>query len=325
MNWRERYQQLHEVPGAAMSFHGRDTGGAAVVIHLLEPGGRGASRALLHELISLPPDAFGHVREIGEQDGSAYVITDDHLGAAGLEEWLRRARAGEDRYAQAGSWPRAEKETQEMPAPHAAPAHEPRSSAPGDFTRVFASSLAPEPAKGPAGSAGVPPVPPAPRGEAAPGDFTRVFGSPLAAEPVKAAPASGAGDITVLFRRPRAAPLSPAIVPPPPPPAPAAPENPDAEPGDFTRLLGTPVKPAPPAAPDPPPLRAVESPAAERAAGIGEYTRAIAARPPAPRAAAPPTLEPVKAAPRPGIRPIAVFATLAALALALILFFVLRR
>ena len=328
MTWRERYRQLTGVPGAAMSFHGRDAGGAAVVVHNLGPAGHGRSQAVLHELMALPAASFAHVREIGEESGSVYVIVDDHFGAAELGEWLRRARAGEERYSQAGSWPRAEEETQEVPPPRVASAvvaPDEGAEEPGDFTRIFGTPLAPEPAKARPSFDVVAPVTAAPNPAGAePGDFTKVFGSPLAPEPVKPPTASGGGEITVLFRRPPAAPATPATILPPPVPTPAPPENPGAEPGDFTRLLRTPaVDPAPVAAPDAPPPRPIETKASACGAGIGEYTRVIAARPPRAATAGPP--EPTKAAPTLDTRPIAVFATLAALAVLMVLFFALRR
>src|SRR4051794_23146355 len=92
--WRERYKLLEAVGGSGISFHGRDARSATpVLVHLVKAGAQEPARALLLEVMALPPAGHCHVREFGEDDGASYVITDLHFGAAELPEWLKRARS----------------------------------------------------------------------------------------------------------------------------------------------------------------------------------------------------------------------------------------
>lgn len=313
MNWRERYELLDPITEGAMTYHGRDSGsGVSVLIHLLEAPGRGESRALLHEVMSLPPAAYEHVRDVGEAGGVPYVITDEAFGAAPLPEWLRRARAGDGRFARASTWaqPVAPKET---PA--------------GDFTRVFGTAKA---APRESQVEAVPPVPPSPAPpeppQAEPGEFTRLFSSPLAPEPARRPAVPAAGEITVLFRRPAAdgaGELTKLLRTPAEPARPmeVAPAAPAREVGDFTRLLGAAAaeKSAPPGGSAAPPQQA---PAA--APAVSEYTRVILPRPIVP--AAPAIVKcPAGEPRRSNTLQVVIFTVLAVMAAALILFFVLWR
>jgi hypothetical protein len=338
MNWLGRFELLDPIPGTAHSFHGRDPGSSkSVIVHLLEAGDETASRALLLQVMALPPEAFAHVREIGEHEGAAYVVTDAHFGESGLPAWLHRARASDGRYAPVhatvsvkgagqasiGEFTRmfqAAKATPAAPRPEAA-APPP---GPGEFTRLFVAPKAP-----PQAAPAAVPAPP----EIQSGEFTRLFSSPRSAEPVKAAAAAGMGDITRLFQR-RAAPSmdvsaeaheqnTPAAVQEINTPAPA--------PGDVTRLLE--VRAAtrdvePPAGATQSPQPAPIPSAAAVGGSPGDYTRVIAGRPPnPPPSAAPESAKPQAPAPaRPTrLAPILVFSILVLLALGLVLFFALRH
>ena len=348
MKKRGRYELLEPIAGASHTFRGSEPGSAmSVIVHLLEACGQASANALLQQVMALPPAAYQHVCEIGDCDGALYVITDTHFGETTLEEWLKRARAADMRYSVQAKAPApaAEEKTAqagEFTRLFQAPAAEPPQAAPqdsaGEFTRLFAMPKAvrePRPVQ-------VPPRPtlassPAPAPEAVAGEFTKMFSSPLAAEPVHPKPGNGAGEITQLFERPAAA-AGPGELTrllnatgPTPPAAQPAPAAPPQEVGDFTRLLGSPAAVTPVAAAAP--KAAGPAPAAILAPGPGDYTRAIAARPPAAEAAtapAPPLAAPSAAksaaAPAPTkAQMMVVFSVLAILAVALILFFALRH
>jgi hypothetical protein len=250
----------------------------------------------LHELMALPPDAFAHVRDLGEHEGAPYVVTDAHFGETSLAEWLKRARASES------PAPPVPSKAQDPPI--------------GEFTRLFQARkitlpgpwVPPPPSRTPQYQALLP----------VPGEFTRLFSSPFAAEPATLAPEQNAGELTALFRDPPELLLAQAQQVPPSVPAPVArPIQASAQKvGDFTRLL----KPAAPTADLLP-----ETPAPPMVAAPGEYTRIVMERPSSPAAPAIPEAPP----PRPAVRrnlPLIIVSSIAAvLALVLILFALLRR
>src|SRR5579884_1903427 len=236
--------------------------------------------------------------------------------------------------------------TAEIPAYVEEPATAPEQPAKaGEFTRMFQQPPAAQPGA------------PAPGRRDEPGEFTRMFNSPGPAKPeatprppapAPASSGSSPGEFTRFFNAPM--PATPIAENPgftaPPEPAPR-------DPGSFTRMFGRSESPGipeaagkgsaatgvfssrqPPAAPNPAP-----------SAGPGEYTRLFSApvppqdvaAPPAPAAASPSTAESMKiemkapapppavAAPKNYIGLVVVLAVLAVVAIALILYFALRR
>jgi hypothetical protein len=278
MQWRDQYEILEPISIIAGSFYGRQPGcPTPVIIHLLEAGQ--PSRALLQELMALPPEAFEHVRDVGEHKGWPYVITDTHFGEIPLAEWLKRAQASDELYTRASRWAipstndmappvgkaeempigeftrlfQARKTSQSdspLPLPDTAavaPETQPQPAS-GEFTRLFQSPGAPRQAL----PVVVRPTPAAAGPQAgsktAPEGFTGLFSSPLAAEPIKPAPEQNAGEITRLFQGPSQVDgpggFMRLLVRPPEnaPPAPApAPQPSSKQVGDFTRLLRAPV------------------------------------------------------------------------------------
>jgi len=224
-----------------------------VLIHLLGPAAQERSREVLLDLMALPPAAYAHVREFGEDGGSSYVITDLHFGVAELPEWLKRARTtiGRDaaragdftRVFQPGNVPRPDDVPTEEIAIPAAPV--------GAFTQLFSPKQAAAVAEGPApmsvdepqivAAAHEPGKQPDISVAVEPGAFTKLFASPGAAPLASKQPdtsvAAEPGAFTKLFASPGAA------------PARKQPDTPVAEPGSFTKLFTSPDAPPVSAAP----------------------------------------------------------------------------
>jgi hypothetical protein len=300
-SWRERYQPLDPVSGSEATLRGRDPrSNAPVLIHLLGAAA-GPSRAILHELMALPPGAYMHVVEFGEESGTCFVVTDLELGEVEMAEWLKRARSG--------AVPVEERPTEEIAVPVLPPAAAPPApQEPGEFTRLFKPATVKRPATAP---------PVAPVVTAAPGEFTRIFSAPTAPPPSLPVPTRQNGELTSLFDRK----VSPPAIEPPPPvealPSSAPPAI--SEPGDFTRLLGMPPAPVPPpiAAPSPIPAPVHEP---------GEYTRLVTTQCADPAPLPPPPSQPAaQPARRSDRRPILIFSALATIAIVLILLAALGR
>jgi hypothetical protein len=328
MNRRGRFELLDPISGTADSHRGRDPGsGEGVIVHLLGRGDDPASRTLLIQTMELPPDAFEHVREIGDQDGACYVVTDEHYGVMALEEWLKRARSSDVRFGVAAKWRTPDAKTPDVEPP-VAEAPEPPVPASSEFTRLFQlrkagdSTPPPRPGAGeftrfrPAAPAPSPSSDQSPAGakatgeftrlfrkpaevsapqpgtppEPQAGEFTRLFSSPLAPDPANLSTANNADEITKLFRQPSESTPS----------------------GEFSRPSGTPADEAAPIAVAEPVVRAqsagdftrllaanvasdsaadLPAPVFPATAAPGEYTRIASARPakiPTPPPTAPP-------------------------------------
>ena len=215
-------------------------------------------------------------------------------------------------------------------APGPPPPPPPVAREPGDFTRMFQAS---PPAATPSAPPATPPEP---------GGFTKMFQAP---QPVSPAPPetppakSQPGEFTRYFQsslgsgslqetRMDAPPASPAA------PGPAA----APQPGEYTRLFQTPAAPVPPAQPGSGATRAFVTPSypapppqAPIEAGPSDFTRIIqSGYPPAvePRPLDPPAApQPGPAARKPGVPVglVVLFASLAVLAVVIILVFALRH
>ncbi|MCC7174049.1 MAG: hypothetical protein IT159_02545 [Bryobacterales bacterium] len=225
--------------------------------------------------------------------------------------------------------------TRMMQAPAAAqpsqPAVPPAADQPGEFTRMFRASQAPPRAESvsPASAPGA-------------GEFTRLFKAPEPSHPApREAPAakSEPGDFTRYFQSPlgsgsvRETAAPPQFQPPAAPPTPAAPQ-----PGEYTRLFQTPAPPVAPPTPESGATRAFATPTAlpsqpplPEEQVPSDFTRIIQARPaemaqPAsPQPVTAPAAEPPPRKQGPPLGLVILFASLAVLAITLVLFFALRR
>ena len=279
MNFYQKYELIEPLPGEGpKSFRARQISlRREVTVHLLVGGQTPENRGLLARLRALPPDSLAKMLEVGNHEGTQYVVTAappfQHL-LAWIDDQERAALAAQ-KLGRAGTW--------KVPVAQPPPAPAPPSLATADFTQPFVSPAEPTIER----SAPPPPPPPAPMAPPAqsqPGEFTRLF---QAANPP--APTS----------------QHPAVAPPPPPPA--APMAPPAQsqPGEFTRLFqaaAPPTAPATlpnltaadsmeatielpvaPAAPPPPPVAAAPS-APPAQSQPGEFTRLFQAASPTPAA-----------------------------------------
>ncbi len=280
MSFYTRYELLELVRGDGVKvFHAREiTTGRMVEVHLFTSGWTPENQAVLTRVRELNEADLKVVLDIGEHEGTPFVVTELPQGYRSLLEWLDavvpkkappRATADTDRFARAGQWRIPASVV--TPAPTASPA--PAAEA-GEFTRMFKLGAVPPPASPPAPPPASPPASPEP----APSDFEAMFGlkapaAPPPPPPEKPPAAAAPGEFTRMFQSvqpPPPAPVSPGIAElktviktpdrpaAPPPPAPP----PRQEPGEFTRMFQTPSQPAPPPAPP--------KPAAEE---VGEFTR----------------------------------------------------
>ena len=217
MSFYQRFELLEPLPSQDVKmFKGREIAtGQPVVAHLMVAGRTPENEALLAQVAKLAPPFASHVRDVGEHEGTPYVVTDVLPGGIGLREYVRTAVAATPRVP--APPPPPPPPVQAPPPPQATPPD------PAAFTRVgmWRVPAQPDPQK---------PAPEAPKPAA--DEFDRMFGPPAAEAastavfPAPATPAAGQA-----------------------PPAPAA-----QEPGEFTRLFqGKPPAPAAPATPPAPP------------------------------------------------------------------------
>jgi hypothetical protein len=153
MDFRKTYTLIESIPGeGANSFRGRQlASGRDVTIHLL-PGGSLANETSLARIRTLPAESLSQVIEVGENDGTLYLVTAappfQHFS-----EWLPNQERVSSGVADL----------------------EPASGAglvPGEFTRFFqVNSSGPQDSSEPA-------MPPSPKG-VGPGEFTRLMGPAL--------------------------------------------------------------------------------------------------------------------------------------------------
>src|ERR1039458_1456394 len=256
MDFTQKYVLVELLPGdGTQSYRARQTNtGRDVTGHLLVGGKTPENEAVLARLRGMQPQSMAKLIEVGEHQGTTFVVTVAPPYQR-LEEWMAEqdhaaAVAGE--FGKATIWKRPDAGT-----PAAAPAPPPAAPEPGEFTRNFQRPAAPSPT---AQFTPPPPpqAPPAGAPSAEPGAFTRMFQSPV--QPPPPAPAMPAV----------ASPTSQFTSPPPPPAPPAT--APSAEPGAFTRMFQAPPPPPPapahPAAPPPPPPTLPPPPPAVRRAEV---------------------------------------------------------
>ena len=311
MDFYKKYELLELLRGDRVRvFSGREiVTGRAVQVHLFTSGKTPETTALLERACQAPPGYRGVLLDIGEHEGTPYVVTVLPAGFETLEAWLDRVVPAVRREAplQSKIWKipaipaPAKPPVSAPPAPGARPPAAARPLAPSDdaFAQLFGSlepgqAAAPapaQPAEGPTRMlqaapppppkpAAMAPPPPPPRAAAPqPDPFALLFESPPAA-PVPQAPPAG-GD----FRHLIITPDRPTPGAPPAPPAPVAPPPPSAGAGEFTRMFQAPAAAAQPGAPVPP--------APPRPQQAGEFTRMFqapsgAAPAPAPAPAPPP-------------------------------------
>lgn len=278
MDFYKKYELLELLRGDRVRvFSGREIAtGRAVQVHLFTSGKTPETTALLERALRTPPGYRGVLLDIGEHEGTPYVVTVLPAGFETLEAWLDRVVPAVRREApgQSKIW-----KIPVIPAPpHPPPPPAPtaaRPLAPSDdaFAQLFGAlepaRPAAQPAEGPTRTLQAPPPPPPPRAAAPqPDPFALLFDSSPAA-PAPQAPAAG-GD----FRHLIITPDRPTQGAPPPPPAPVAPPPPSAGAGEFTRMFQAPgaAQPAPP-----------------KPQQAGEFTRMFQAPSGAPAAPAAPT------------------------------------
>ena len=261
MEFYSKYELIDPLPGGgSRSFRGRQTSTSReVLVHLLPGGASAENQALLARLRSLPARAMAKLIEVGDNEGTTYVVTEapPYLH---LEDWLaaQERAAVEDaaQYTRAGMW--------KVPTmPPAAPVA-PAAPEPGEFTRMFQQNVPPA-------AEAVPAPPPAPvqTPKPEPEQLSATIEMPTMRRAFLEA------------REPQAPPAAPAAAPPPvaaaPSPAPAA----ASAPGEFTRLFQAPGAPAPTgqmaAMPAPPPVVAAPPQAPPPQAVAGEFTRSFQA------------------------------------------------
>ena len=79
-------------------FKGREIAtGQPVVAHLMVAGRTPENEALLAQVAKLAPPFASHVRDVGEHEGTPYVVTDVLPGGIGLREYVRTAVAATPR------------------------------------------------------------------------------------------------------------------------------------------------------------------------------------------------------------------------------------
>src|SRR5262245_58840023 len=160
----QKYELLEPVPGEGpKSFRARQTAtGKEVVVHLMVGGRTPQNDAMLARLRALPPQSFSKLLEVGDNDGTPFVV----IAAPpfqNLHDWL----VAQERPAP----------TVTAPSPVSAPrtATPPPGKEPGEFTRLFQASQGPgstgsAPAAAPLSAAATSQAP----GQQ-PGEFTKLF------------------------------------------------------------------------------------------------------------------------------------------------------
>jgi hypothetical protein len=180
MDFYRKYELSDPLSGeGTRSFRAKQIStGREVSVHLLVGGKTPGNEALLARLRGLPPQSMGKLIEVGDHEGTTFVVTAappfQHLN-----EWLddqdRAASEAARKLTRVGVWkvptfPKAGASEPAPPPPLAPETPAPRASEPGEFTRMFqapapqatqsfeAARPAPEPA----------PAPPAPPDSAPP-------------------------------------------------------------------------------------------------------------------------------------------------------------
>jgi hypothetical protein len=245
MDFYKKYELLELLRGDRVRvFSGREIAtGRADQVHLFTSGTTPETTALLGRACQTPPGYRGVLLDIGEHEGTPYVVTVLPAGFETLEAWLDRVVPAVRRETplQSKIWKIPVIPAPPHPPPPPAPAAA-RPLAPSDdaFAQLFGAlepaRPAAQPAEGPTRTLQAPPPPPPPPRAAAPqpDPFALLFESPPAA-PAPQAPAAG-GD----FRHLIITPDRPTPGAPPPPPAPVAPPPPSAGAGEFTRMFQAP-------------------------------------------------------------------------------------
>jgi hypothetical protein len=135
MDFNNKYALLDVIPGdGASSYRGRQlASGRDVTVHLLR-GAPAENDSLLSRIRALQPESLREVVEIGEQDGTVYLVTaaPPHRH---ISEWLSEQEHAPS--AEPGEFTRFFQPNSFQP---------PAGSSPGEFTRLFAPGLAPQPA-----------------------------------------------------------------------------------------------------------------------------------------------------------------------------------
>ena len=278
MDFYQKYELIDPLPGeGTRSFRARQAAtGKEVVVHLLVGGRTPENEKLLGRLRGIPALSFSKLVEIGDNEGTPFVVTaaPPYLH---LAEWLadqeRSALADSQKLAHAGTWrvpvaPPGVGGTQQMgsaPAPPSPPPAAPPAQQPGEFTRLFQTGAGPTPQNTggfpqPAPKSAAPPAAPAAQ---QPGEFTRMFQTgaspasqntggfpqpaPKGAAPPAAPAAQQPGEFTRMFQTGASpAPQNTGGFPQPAPKAAAPPAPPAAQqPGEFTRMFQTGASPAP--------------------------------------------------------------------------------
>ena len=208
----QRYDLIDEIPGGAtQSFRARTAAGREVTVHFLRGGRTPENEALLARLRAIPPAAQANLVEVGEYEGTPFVVTAappyQHL-AAWIKDQEPHQAAGPQKFTRVGMWKVPEFTGGTHAAPPPPPLPEPPKPAVDDFMTIFETGSTHK-------------------------------ATPPAAPPLAPPPATGPGEFTRMFQ---AAPPSPefppapvqAATPVPEPPAPAAPA------GEFTRMFQAP-------------------------------------------------------------------------------------
>jgi len=193
MDLDKKYTLLESIPGhGASSFRGRQlASGREVTVHLVS-GERAQREALLLRIRALPPESLGQVVEVGEQEGTLYLVTPapphrhfsewfpeqepPSSAATGLAEATTELR-GTTGAAEPGEFTRFFRPGPLGPDPVPLPAAEtPRV---GEFTRLFGPADAPgQPGPGPGKPLDAAHLNP-PNATQGPGEYTRIIGQSL--------------------------------------------------------------------------------------------------------------------------------------------------
>jgi hypothetical protein len=244
--FKAKYQLLKKVSdGRLTTYHALASNGAVVMVHLIDASAAEEHAELLVLIDRLGPADRERVLVIDDVDGTPLIVTRFLLDFRDLREWLEagaRAAVGPDLTRDAFA--------ARPPAPPPIPDPPPESAVPGEFTRMFRAPAPPStpapaaPAQADAHEHAEPAAPAVGGTTSGPGEFTKIFGA------VSTGEASGQSEDPAVSppvpepvseSRP---PVPPAETAPPTRPAPV----PGKEPGEFTRIFGSPAVPreAPP-------------------------------------------------------------------------------
>ena len=176
----QRYDLIDEIPGGVTeSFRARTASGREVTVHFLRGGRTPENEALLARLRAIPPAAQANLVEVGEYEGTPFVVTAappyQHL-AAWIKDQEPHASAGPQKFTRVGMWKVPDFTAGEHPpAPPPPPPVEPLPPPAGgdDFLTLF------QPGSGPKSAPPPPVTPPA----AGAGEFTRMFQASAPPEP----------------------------------------------------------------------------------------------------------------------------------------------